>query len=103
MGRSTNHTARAIMHLLLIVPLAVIAVTIAVLPILIVSVREHRRTTPGRTDHRPSSSYSTRPSDKLRPVSRIPTGDAEPIWRQWVEPSGEPVEPRESRPLIGAR
>lgn len=103
MGRSTKDTARAIMHLLLIVPLAIIAVTIAVLPVLIMSVREHRRSATGRTEHRISSSYGTRPSDRLRPASRIPTGDAEPIWRQWVDPSVEPVESRDSRPLIGAR
>lgn len=103
MGRSTNHSARAIMHLLLIVPLAIIAVTIAVLPVLMMSVHEHRRMTTDAAEYRSPSSYSTRRSDRLRPASRIPTGDAEPIWRQWVEPTGEPVESRDSKPLIGAR
>ena len=90
------------MHLLLIVPLAIIAVTIAVLPVLMMSVSEHRRMTADSTE-RLASSYSTRRSDRLRPTSRIPTGDAEPIWRQWVEPAAEPLESRGSKPLIGAR
>ncbi len=91
------------MSALLITVLAVVAVAVAVLPVLLMSVHEHRRihaTVPARAT---LDSYGTRSSTKVRPASRIPVGDAEPIWRSWVEADPATASARPTRDLVSAR
>jgi hypothetical protein len=94
------------MYVFIMIPLAILAVAIAVVPVLVTSVREHHRLT-GVNDQLAEGStlneYRTRPTTKARPASRIAIGVNDPVWHQWVESDNGITEPREAKPLVGAR
>ena len=94
------------MYVFIMISLAILAVAIAVVPVLAMSIREHRRST-GVSDHPAEGStlneYRTRSTTKARPASRIAIGVNDPVWHQWVESDNGTTEPRESRPLVGTR
>ncbi len=94
------------MYVFIMIPLAILAVAIAVVPVLAMSVREHRRLT-GMSHQLVEGStlneYRTRPTTKARPASRIAIGVNDPVWHQWVDSDNGTTEPREARPLVGAR
>jgi hypothetical protein len=94
------------MYAFIMVPLAVLAVGIAVVPVFVMSVREHRRLL-GVSDDLVGGAtlteYRTRPTTKARPASRVAIGGNDPIRHPWVESDNATAVPREARPLVGAR